>query len=60
MRYDSWQYTEEPAEGGGGGDEPPAAPARASKILAELAQHNPAEYSRLSISVRKVPSNLYV
>ena len=51
--------------GGGGGDDEHADAVhghggRVSKVLAELALRNPAEYDRLSISIRRVPSNLYV
>ena len=65
VRYDSWEYAEPPIEAGegGGADEAPAdshGSGRSSKVLAELALRNPAEYDRLSISIRRVPSNLYV
>jgi hypothetical protein len=71
INYSSWEYAEPPisaAEAGGGGssgDDEHADAAhghggRVSKVLAELALHNPAEYDRLSISIRRVPSNLYV
>ena len=67
VNYSSWEYAEPPvaaAEGeGGDGAHADAAPGhggRVSKVLAELALRNPAEYDRLSISIRRVPSNLYV
>ena len=68
INYGSWEYAEPPlaaAEGGGAGgadEHAEAAPGhgRVSKVLAELALRNPAEYDRLSISIRRVPSNLYV
>jgi hypothetical protein len=75
INYSSWEYAEPPISaaeaggggggGGGGGDDEHADAAhghggRVSKVLAELALHNPAEYDRLSISIRRVPSNLYV
>jgi hypothetical protein len=73
INYSSWEYAEPPISaaeaggggGGGGGDDEHADAAhghggRVSKVLAELALRNPTEYDRLSISIRRVPSNLYV
>ncbi len=76
LSYGSWEYPEPPIGGGAdeaaaaaaaaaAADAPAAAAdshgiGRASRVLEELSVRNAAEYDRLSISIRRVPSNLYV
>lgn len=66
VNYATWDYAEPPMdplsedEGGIGGGGSGGSGGRVSKVLAELVLRNPAEYDRLSISIRSVPSNLYV
>jgi GNAT superfamily N-acetyltransferase len=65
VRYGVWEYSEESDSDlsrfhyRNASPQTPRAPLR-SRVFAELHDRDPAEFDRLSISMRKVPSDLYV